>query len=145
MWLNDQYAHFSGSIADIVTGSGVPLLLVVPTMGCLWYIGAKGMGLTGTGQPLNMEKDPRWKQTHRFIDLDKAELNLGVTDMWVFLCQSIVFDIFTKRDNYLCSGSFDKKRKLDLFKITCMKQQHFDKRIYQNITCFISINKVQPC
>ena len=96
MWMNDQYADLSGSIADFVTGSGVPLLLVVPTMGCLWYIAAKGMGLTGTGQLLNMEKDPRWKQTHRFIGLDKAELNLGVADMWVFLCQSIVFDKFTK-------------------------------------------------
>ena len=102
MWLNDQYAHFSGSIDDFVTGSGVPLLLVVPTMGCLWYIGAKGMGLTGTGQLINMEKDPRWKQTHRFIDLDKAEMSLGIRDMWVFLCQSIVFDTLILRETITC-------------------------------------------
>ena len=102
MWLNVQYADFSRSITDFVTGSGVPLLLVVPTMGCLWHIGAKRMGLTGTGQLVNMEKDTRWKQTHQFIDLDKAELNLGVTDMWVFLCQSIVFDTLILRETITC-------------------------------------------
>ena len=127
-WLNDQNADFSGSLADLVRGSGVPLLVVVPTMGRMWHIGAKGMGLTGTGQLRPIEKNPPWKQTHRFIDLDKAELNLGVRDVWGFLCQSIVFDKVTKRDSYLCPGSSDKKSKLDLFKITCMKQPFVNDR-----------------
>ena len=91
--------------------------MVVPTLGRMWHIGAWGMGRGGRGAARAIEAKPPLADVTHDIDLEQAVVNPGVRDVFGFLCKFNGFE-------YTCANSLDKKRKMNMFGLLCVKQPY---------------------
>ena len=117
IWVNDSVSDFSESITILHYQKNLPVLMVVPTLGRMWHIGAWGMGRGGRGAARDIEAKPPWADVTHDIDLEQAVVNPGVRDVFGFLCKFNGFE-------YTCANSLDKKRKMNMFGLLCVKQPY---------------------
>ena len=117
LWVNDTISDFTGNIRALHRRKERPVVMVVPTLGRMWHIGAWGMGLSGMGAPRNVEAKPPWAGVKHDIDLEKAVVNPGVRDLFGFLCK-------LKGFQWTCDNWSDNIRGLNLFRLMCVKQPY---------------------
>ena len=122
LWINNAVADFSESISALYRHKGRLLLMVVPTLSRMWHIGAWGMGWNGKGTSRDVQRKPSWVDVTRNIDLENAVANVGVRDMFGFLCKFI-----GSESN--CDDWWPKKRAMpNMFRLWCVKQPYvFDR------------------
>ena len=117
LWVNDNISDFSESIGALHRRKNLPVLIVVPTFGRMWHIGAWGMGLSGKGAARDIGAKLPWADVTHDTDLGKALVNRGVRDLFGFLCKFNGIEA-------CCASSWKKRNKMNMFGLLCVKEPH---------------------
>ena len=114
---NDDWSE---SLGLIINRFMIPRpLFILPTLGRMWHVGKTGLGLRGDGSmKRHIQVGAHWLKSPRLINLQTASVNIGVRDIFGFLCkESELQNFFTMR--CLCPGSYNRFPPNRRFEIIC--------------------------